>query len=436
MSTEYMPLKFCLLGATFSTSNMGVSALTSGIIKSILYHHPNAEIILLDYGKERITYEFHTKKRKIPIQLINMRFSKKIYLKNNIVVLLLIALFAKLIPFQSMKERIIYNNFYLNHIYETNVVVSIAGGDSFSDIYGIRRFLYVSLPQLLVLLLGKELILLPQTHGPFNGKIVRKIAKFILNNSRKIYSRDYTGLKEIEKFLKIKDDSEKIHFSYDVGFVLDPVKPDNLDLGDFFQKNEEALCVIGLNVSGLLYKGGYSGKNMFGLKIDYRDLIYDIIDFLMKKEKVIVLLIPHTFGTEINTESDLVVCEKIYSTLKDKCNGRLFIARGSYDQNEIKYIIGFCDFFIGSRMHACIAALSQNIPAVAIAYSKKFLGVFQTIGVEYLVTDPRVMRKKEIMQVISDAFEQRAKMSKILGQKMPLVKETVLDLFNERNIFS
>ena len=41
-----------------------------------------------------------------------------------------------------------------------------------------------------------------------------------------------------------------------------------------------------------------------------------------------------------------------------------------YDQHAIKSIIGRCDFFIGSRMHACIAALSQKIPTAAVAIVK------------------------------------------------------------------
>ena len=47
-----------------------------------------------------------------------------------------------------------------------------------------------------------------------------------------------------------------------------------------------------------------------------------------------------------------------------------------------KAVIGQCDFFIGSRMHACIAALSQGVPCVGVAYSMKFAGVFDTVGME------------------------------------------------------
>jgi len=431
MRTEYKNFKICLLGATFGTKNMGVSTLTAGIIKCILDQWPDAYIFLLDYGKQRLTYNFRLGDRTIPIKLLNMRFSKKIYLRNNIALLILVSAVVRLVPFEKLRRRIISKNFYLNHVYESHIVASIAGGDSFSDIYGIKRFFYVSLPQLLVVLLDKRLILLPQTLGPFNRGIVRMIARYILIHANKVYSRDYTGLREMQTFFQCKDGAEKLQFCYDVGFVVDPVKPVKMDLGDFSRKRTKDSCVVGLNISGLLYMGGYTRDNMFGLKVDYKDLTLDLIDFMLRKSNTIILLVPHVFGKRRGTESDSAVCEKIYGKLKVKYNNRLFLTRGNYNQNEIKYIIGLCDFFIGSRMHACIAALSQNIPAVAVAYSKKFFGVMESIGFESLVADPREIGKEELMQIINDAFDRRSELKKQLEQKMPYVKEMILNLFRD-----
>jgi len=168
---------------------------------------------------------------------------------------------------------------------------------------------------------------------------------------------------------------------------------------------------------------------MFGLKIDYKELIPDLIDLMIRKNNATVMLVPHVFGTD--GESDSVVCQEIYSYLRERYDGSLLFASGEYNQSEIKYIIGLCDFFIGSRMHACIAALSQNIPTVSIAYSSKFIGVMETIGVGELVADIRKLEKEEIVRVINDAFEHRARLRGHLEKTMPRLKETVLKLFNE-----
>ncbi len=421
-------LKVCLLGASFSTHNMGVSALAAGAIRCILHRFPEAEIVLLDYGKNALQYHFPFRGKSVPIQLVNMRFSKKVYLKNNIAFLILMAFILKLLPFQKARAGIISGNACLRHIHEADVIAAIAGGDSFSDIYGLGRLFYVALPQLLVLFMGKALFLLPQTLGPFRGRMARFIAKYIIRHACRAYSRDFIDQKSIKKFLGSKLPAEKVRFCYDVGFVLDPRPPEKMDLGDLFNKKKENCYVVGMNISGLLFMGGYTKKNAFGLKIDYHELVYDILDLLMRKRDTVVLLVPHVFGSP---ESDVVVCESIYHQLRTRYQNRLFLARGEYDQNAIKYIIGLCDFFIGSRMHACIAALSQFIPAVAIAYSNKFSGVMQTIGVDALVADSREMDKDEILHIIDWTFAQREIWREQLALTMPEVKARVLKLFDE-----
>ena len=418
----------CLLGASFGARNMGVNALTAGTLKAFIKRYSQGELFLLDYGKEEVTFNVEMAGEVIPVQLANIRFSKKFYLKNNIALLLMLALFARLIPFRRLGKKMIARNFWLSRVADVDIVVSMAGGDSFSDIYGLGRLLYVSLPQLLALALGKKMVVLPQTIGPFKSALAKAIAKTILRRAVLIYSRDHAGVGETRDLIGLRDADEKVRFCYDVGFVLDPVKPKNMGL-QFDDRKEMEKPVVGLNVSGLLYAGGYSRNNMFGLKLDYREFITDLIDFMIRKKNATVILVPHVFGAD--GESDSVVCQEVYSSLKERYNGRLLFAIGDYDQSEIKYIIGLCDFFIGSRMHACIAALSQSIPTVSIAYSSKFIGVMQTIGVAELVADPRKLEKDEMFRVISDAFEHKVQLRGHLEKTMPQVKETVLNLFNE-----
>jgi polysaccharide pyruvyl transferase WcaK-like protein len=43
------------------------------------------------------------------------------------------------------------------------------------------------------------------------------------------------------------------------------------------------------------------------------------------------------------------------------------------------------DFFMGARIHACIAAFSSGIPIIPMAYSRKFAGLFGSIGYDHTV---------------------------------------------------
>ena len=131
------------------------------------------------------------------------------------------------------------------------------------------------------------------------------------------------------------------------------------------------------------------------------------------------------------SECDSPVCDRLFEELRNKYPDRIGVVRGRYNQSEIKYIIASCDFFIGARMHACIAGVSQSVPAVPMAYSDKFVGVMQTIGIESNVVDLRKMREQEILEVIDRALEGRAEVRQQLARTMPQVKETVLRLFED-----
>jgi len=119
----------------------------------------------------------------------------------------------------------------------------------------------------------------------------------------------------------------------------------------------------------------------------------------------------------------------IYAELKDIYRDRLFLVRGRYDQSGLKYIIGQCDMFIGSRMHACIAALSQHIPAVGIAYSRKFSGVFETVGAAAYVADPRKLENKDILLLIDRVYKERVSVQRQLAGTIPGVKTAIMRLF-------
>ncbi|MDA8174668.1 MAG: polysaccharide pyruvyl transferase family protein [Nitrospiraceae bacterium] len=421
-------VKICLLGATFATNNMGVGALTAGAIETVLHTFPDAEIWLLDYGIKHTVYRHFSNGRTIPVELINLRFSKKIFLKNNVAFLLFIALLIRLIPFKKLRARAYLLNPYLKRINEAVIFAAISGGDSFSDIYGMGRLMYVSLPQFLALLMQKELVILPQTIGPFKSRMAKSVAGFILGRAKAIYSRDREALKEIGLLSQGGRLAGKLRFSYDLGFVLAPVKPGKFIMNGNVMLRRADRPVVGVNISGLLLMGGYTRDNMFGLKSDYRELSNEIIRLIMDKGAC-VLLVPHVFGAD--GESDMTACEKIYAGLEPVYGSRIAIVRGEYNPGEIKYVIGQCDFFIGARMHACIAALSQNIPAVSIAYSRKFRGVLQTIGMDALVADPRTMDKEEILRIVSGSFENRRVLSEQLALKMPEVKKTVCSMMGD-----
>jgi colanic acid/amylovoran biosynthesis protein len=421
-----IPKKILLLGAGFTTNNMGVWALASGAIASAWHAFPDAHIFFFDYNSEPATYHVLHPAGIGKVELINIRFSKKFWNANNIAWLLFTSLLNNLVPFKSFRKKCIERNFWLNHIQTADIIGSIAGGDSFSDIYGIGRLTYVALPQILVLLLGKPLVLLPQTIGPFNSSLSKFLGRFILKRAWKVYSRDRESL-EVARGL-IGDDRGRLEFCHDMGFALQPIIKDERK-PTWLLERDCIMPLVGLNVSGLLFMGGYTQNNMFGLKTDYRRLINSVITHLARNYKLQVILIPHVFGSAENRESDRAACREVYREVDLEIQTQIHLLEEEYNQHEMKALIGCCDFFIGSRMHACIGALSQCIPAVGLAYSRKFKGVFDSIEMGDLVIDLSEYTETSTISRMDQLFQNRHRFKAQLEQKMPEVRETLLGLF-------
>lgn len=418
-----------LLGASFGTKNLGIAALACGTVASICHSFPNVRIFLLDYGKDPAIFQVAHPGGFTSVELINIRFSKRIYLSNHIVYLLFLAIFLRIVPSRQLRARLLQRNHVLKTILEADIIGSIAGGDSFSDTYGFVRLIYVTLPQFLVLLLGKPLVLLPQTFGPFKGALAKTIARYTIRHSKTAYSRDTTGLEATRKI--IGRNHGRLEFSHDMGFALEPRIRDER-IPTWLAEYDYSIPLVGLNVSGLLYIGGYTHNNMFGIKGDYRRLIHALIYFFARKHSAHVMLVPHVLG--VGEESDVIACRKIYDDTEGNSRPHLHLLEEEYDQHEIKYLIGRCNFFLGSRMHSCIAAISQCVPAVGLAYSQKFHGVFSSVGTEKLVIDIREHDEHAVIESVENAYKRRIELRAQLEEKIPVVRTAVLGLFSRLSI--
>jgi polysaccharide pyruvyl transferase WcaK-like protein len=418
------------MGASLTTGNMGVSALAASLVKLILTIRPDASITFFIEERSSKPQEIELSGIKISIKVANIRRSPKADVGEHILVIFLLALLYKIIPVQAFRNMIIKYNSRLKAIAGADFIGDVRGGDSFSDIYGVMGFLLGSIPSIITLLIGKKLVLLPQTYGPYSSSISRKIARYILSHAHIILSRDRESIDLVKDILGKKNHNKKIIFCPDVAFSLDSVAPKDGVIPPFIN-NGSANPVIGLNINGLLYNGGHTRNNMFNLRMDYKLFVHKLSEEILNKTNTNLLLIPHTFAAHGHVESDTDACAEVFTSLSPTYKGRIQMIAHEYDQHAIKSIIGRCDFFIGSRMHACIAALSQKIPTAAVAYSKKFKGVFNSIDVGNFVIDARETETQEAVDMIAAMFEDRARIEKILQVQIDNAQKQQLKIFRE-----
>jgi polysaccharide pyruvyl transferase WcaK-like protein len=261
-----------------------------------------------------------------------------------------------------------------------DLFIDNAFGDSFSDIYGQNRFESVQRNLNFALKLGKPLILFPQTIGPFRDKKIEAQASKLLKKASMVYSRDPLSSKCAKELTSDIDIFETI----DVAFFMQ------------YQQREKEADTIGVNPSGLLWRGGYTGKNEFGLVEDYKEVVREIIGQLLDSGKKVVLVGHDIHGPSTGSScDDYYVCKALQREFPE-CE----IAPFFYSPVEAKSFISGLGGLLGSRMHCCIAAYSSGVPVLPLAYSRKFRGLFtDKLGYSYLSELTNDSSEEVIMKV-------------------------------------
>jgi polysaccharide pyruvyl transferase WcaK-like protein len=428
--SENSTIDICLMGASMDTGNRGVSALAASVVKIFRSIDSEAKISFFIGNRLSKPQEVRLSNKIVPVKVVNYRLSPKAHLNEHLFWIFFLACLHRFIPVNTLQKKIIHSNTFLSGLDQSDLIGDINKGDSFSDIYGIRRLITTTMPSIIALLIGKRLILLPQTYGPFKTSIGKQIARFILSRSELNISRDQEGIKLINKLTEKEAKNSKNVFCPDVAFMLDSIKLDKMDIHPSLE-NIHSKPIIGLNINGLMYSGGYTRKNMFGLKLEYDKFIQNLVRQLLENTEAHILLVPHTYGPPGGINSDPDASWDVIKRLSESHKDRLHMVINEYDQSELKWIISNCDFFIGSRMHACIASLSQGIPTVAIAYSKKFIGVFDSIGSGDTVIDARLSNNEDAINKIFKYYKNRKELCIDAKKNVAKSQERIKYVFTE-----
>lgn len=359
------PIRVCLIQHSTRSDNMGVGALTV------------SEIDIL----RRLANEIG---REIEITVMDWKDPREPYVSGDDVRIIDLDRKTMLSPFG-----------YFAQARRTDFVIDIGGGDSFADIYGKKRIKLMFLLKFLTHAAFTPLVMAPQTIGPFTDPRSIKIARATMKRCAIVATRDSMST----AYAREMGVTRPIIEASDVALRLPYTPPAPRDGGP---------VRVGINVSGLLFAGGYTGKNEFGLKMDYPGLIRALIQhFLDHEDGCEVHLIPHVIFPESRSRK-----EDDYSASKALAAEfpQMVLAPAFESPSEAKNYIAGMDFFMGARMHSCVAAFSSGVPVVPMAYSRKFAGLFGSLGYDRTV-DCTTESADALLATIAQAYENRSELA-------------------------
>lgn len=333
-----------LLGAVINNGNMGCIALTYSLLKLL-------EGISKEKGIVFYYYIFEGRSDDKRIQSASQQLSID---KERLISVPVFYLYKnKTVIHYPLKAFRVMKN-----IEKCELFIDMTSGDSFTDIYGDVRFNSTTRIKEIVEKKGKKLILGPQTYGPFNKSSNRDRARKAIENASCVIARDELSAEYLSTFT-----DKKVSVTTDLAFMLPYDKPES--------KADDTVR-IGVNISSLLVKNKTEDTVVnFKLKTDYDLFIKKLLESLCSDNRYEIHIIPH-------------VSKDAGAQFSKYCPDAIIVDEFSSPIDAKNYIAGM-DIFIGARMHATIGAFSSGVATIPTAYSRKFKGLYESLGYKYVV---------------------------------------------------
>jgi colanic acid/amylovoran biosynthesis protein len=400
-----------LAGASPDTGNLGVSALCFSALRAIYEGDCLARVTVLDEGRGQRVSTFAAGDQLHRYHRCGERsMSRRIWQAESLWNIRVSSCLGGALNATSRA------------ILSADAVLDATGGDSFTDLYGARRFRGVTMFKKLVLDQGVPLILLPQTYGPFAHRQHRDIARHVISRANVAWARDRRSFDVLGELLGDEFEPTKHHSGVDMAFYLESREPAAAHSRDWIRgltSQDHATPLVGINISGLLFNAADGGQAQYGLRADYRGVIHGLIGRLLKDSDCRILLVPHVVTAPEHFESDVNACLIAHDHFRARFGDRISVQPAVSDPREAKWVIAQLQWFCGTRMHATIAALSGGVPTAAIAYSGKTLGVFETCEQGERVADPRKLDTAAMVEHLWNSFLMRSVAAESLRRVIP-----------------
>ncbi len=312
------PMKVLVLWADDTSQNLGVRALGRGTAALVRRVWPGAEITFVNYGHGS---------PNLPIGRLR----------------------------SLVREQATGRLGMQKWLSSFDLVIDTRSGDSFSDIYGMKRHGIMTAVAACVIRSGVPLVLGPQTIGPFNSVRGRMLAKHTLSGGKLIMARDAESAAEAVRLGRTVD-----VMTTDVVFAIE------------VPQVEKTRDVV-LNISGLLWN---SNPHIDFQR--YRTTVRRLHDSLLEQGRHISVL-AHVLDSD-NADNDVPAIRDFMQSSQSPAE--VVIPK---DLDDVRAAVASGNVVIGSRMHACLNALSVGTPAIPLAYSRKFDPLLQGLGWRHTV---------------------------------------------------
>lgn len=152
----------------------------------------------------------------------------------------------------------------------------------------------------------------------------------------------------------------------------------------------------------------------------------ELLDRLLARIDRPVLLVPHVMAPDA-WNNDRMLLAKIVKRLSPTAAERVSLVPEGYTAPQLKWALGKCSVFAGSRTHATLGAISSGVPTLAFGYSRKATGLMQDLyGHDEMCLPGNAFTVDNAMAGLHNLLDQEDALRAAIADTLPRWKQLTL----------
>ena len=338
----------------------------------------------------------------------------------------------------SRTNKLLETTQFISEVLTSDLVIDFSGDiwGKNADLVGPNRFLVGLLKNAVVQLLGKPIVMLAGSPGPFNRDETLEFAHEVFSNFTFVTNREKVSRRVLEDY---GFDTSKVYDYVCPAFMFEPLT--QKEIVKFIEDTplyNKVRPVVGFILCGWnMLQGPFSRENW---KNEEYALYVDLLVDFIKKYKVNLCLMSHSNGFDLPPKfklkqgRDFPIVKQLYDILKQtEVADFVFLLDGLYSPAETKAIISNFDMLISGRVHAAVAGLSQNIPTTIIDYghepkAHKLMGFVEVAGVRDYLANPRDLQ--DMREKVDKCWNNRNEIRSFLEERNIVIRDKIREQFD------
>lgn len=293
----------------------------------------------------------------------------------------------------------------LDAYYDADVVLSCGGGNFYADRPLSPFLIWALLALAFAIVLGKRVVMLPQSFGPIPGRAQRALMRWVLDHAEVVMVREPWSARFVADQLCVRTPlAEQPDLAFGLAGAAHSARP-----------------ARGAPQVGVTILDRAAQLRSFGAQQTYEDALCGLLARLAAERGAEIHLFCQCYGPSID-QDDRLATARLHDRLVRA--GVPAVRRPDlHSAADALEAYGEMDLMVGTRMHTAIFALCRAAPILLIGYQPKGCNVMATVGLERYCQEIARLDPARLYDSAIELLDRRAEVQAAILQQQDGLRE-------------